>query len=151
MLCHNSNGIDGSSIRVSTCILWWVETRFLEPFRDPTYNWFWVLKPKWISGLRISKFEKVYLCMGEVNKIPIDSCSLFYCFWPPIAKIAMCLTKQNPSFWSRPKWCFHPWGIRGGVIPICKVIPRVQWNQWFFDLSLILHSMGSQNSLPKAI
>ena len=89
------------SIRVSACILWWVENRFLEPCRDPSYNWFWVLKPNQFSGLRISKFEKVYLGMGNVIKIPIGSQGPFYYFWPPIAKIAMCLTKENPSFWYR--------------------------------------------------
>ena len=91
MLCHKSNGIDGSSIWVSSCILWRVETRFLEPFRDPTYNWFSVLKPRRISGLRISKFKKVYLGMRMVIKLPIVSHGPFYLFWPPIAKIAMCL------------------------------------------------------------
>ena len=80
MLCQNSNGIDGSLIRVSACILWRVETRFLEPFRDPAYNWFQVLKPKRISGLGMSKFEKVYLGMGEVIKLPIGSCGPFYYF-----------------------------------------------------------------------
>ena len=57
-----------------------VETRFLEPFRDPAYSWFWVLKSKRISGLRISKFQRVYLGMGEVIKLPIGSGGPFYCF-----------------------------------------------------------------------
>ena len=70
---------------------------------DRTYNWFCVLKPKRISGLRISKFEKMYLGMGEVIKLPIGSRGPFYCFWLPIAKIAMFLTKQTPSFRSRLK------------------------------------------------
>ena len=80
ILCHESNGINSSSIRVSARILLRVETRFLEPFRDPAYNWFRVLKPKQISGLRISKFEKVYLGMVDVIKLPIDSRGPFYCF-----------------------------------------------------------------------
>jgi hypothetical protein len=125
MTCHKSNGIDGSSIQVSSCILWWVETRFLEPFRDPSYNWFQVLKPKRISGTRISKFQKVYLGMGEVIKLPIGSCGPFYFFWPPIAKIAMCLTKQNPSFWSRPKMMFLPMGHKGRVVP--TTTPPLVW------------------------
>ena len=80
MIFHESNGIEGSSIRVSGCILWRVETLFLEPFRDPTYNWFRVLKPKRISGLRICKFEKVYLGMGKVIKLPIGSRGPSYFF-----------------------------------------------------------------------
>ena len=87
-----------------------VETRFLDPFRYPAYNWFQVLKPKRISGLRISKFEKVYLGMEKVIKLPIGSFCPFYCFSPPIVKIAMCLSEQNPSFCSTPKMMLLPMG-----------------------------------------
>ena len=111
--CQESNGIDSSSIRFLTCILWRVETHFLEPFRDPTYNWFRVLKPKRISGLRIWKFEKVYLGTGKVIKLPISSHRPFYFFWPHIAKIAMCLTKQNPNFWYQPNMMILAMGHKG--------------------------------------
>ena len=90
-----------------------IETRFLEPFWDPAYNSFWVLKPNWISGIRISKLEKVYLSIGNVIKLPIVSHGPFYFFLPHIEKIAMCLTKQNPSFWSRQKMMFLYMGNKG--------------------------------------
>ena len=80
IIFHDSNGIDDSLIRVSGFILFLVETRFLEPFRDTAYNWFWVLKQKWISGLKICMFEKGYLGMGKVMKLPISSHGQFYCF-----------------------------------------------------------------------
>ena len=151
IIWHDSNGIDGYSIRVSACILWWVENRFLELFRDPVYNWFWVLKPMEISGIRISKFEKVYLGIVKVIKIPTVSCGPFYCFWPPIAKIAMCLTKQNPNLWSSPKMMLSTIGHKGRGIPNCNSMPRVWWNERFLDLNLSLHSMASWKSLPRAI
>ena len=78
ILCHESNGIDGSSIRVASCLRWRVETRFLEPFRDLIYNWLWVLRPKRISGIKICKFEKVYLGMGKVTRLSIGSHGPFY-------------------------------------------------------------------------
>jgi hypothetical protein len=65
----------------------------------------------------IYKFEKVYLGMGEVIKLPIGSRGPFYFFWPPIAKIAMCLTKQNPSFWSTQKMLFLPMEHKGRAHP----------------------------------
>ena len=64
-----------------------VETRFLDPFRYPAYNWFQVLKPKRISGVRISKFEKVYLGMVKVIKLPIGPHGPFYCFFLPLQKL----------------------------------------------------------------
>ena len=112
-ICHESNGIDGSSIWVSFCILWRVETRFLESFRDPAYNWFRVLNPKQIDGPRIFEFEKVYLGMGKDINLPIGSRGSFYWFWTPIAKIAMCVIKQNPIFCSRPKMILPPMGNKG--------------------------------------
>lgn len=98
IIFHESNEIYGSSIQVSSSILWWVETRFLKPFRDPTYNWFQVLKPKKINGLRVCKFEKLYLGIGKFIRLCIGSYGPSYFMWPPIAKISMCLTQQNPSF-----------------------------------------------------
>ena len=151
MPCNESNGIDGSLTRVLYFILWWVENRFLEPFRDLAYNWFWVLKPKQISGIRVFKFEKVYLGMGNVIKLAIGSHGPFYCFWPPIAKIAcVSLIKTLVSDLGQ-KWCFCPWDIRGKGISSYNAMPRVQWNQRFLDPSLNLHSMASWNSLPKAL
>ena len=82
-------------------------------FRDPANNWFRVLKPKWISGIHICEFEKVYLGMRKVINLPIGSFYPFYFFWPPIAKIAMCLTEQNPTFRSRPKMMFSPMVHKG--------------------------------------
>ena len=87
ILFHQFNGIYGSSIRVSGCILWHVETCLVEPFRDPAYNWFRVLKPKWRSGLNLVKFEKVYLGMVKVIKIPWSLMVHFIAFDSPLQKL----------------------------------------------------------------
>ena len=149
--CHKSNGIDGSLIRVLRCILWWVETRFLKSFRDPEYNWFRALKLKQISGLKISKFEKVYLGMGEVIKLPIGSHCPFRFFWTPLQKLQCVSLRKNLVSYLGQKWCFRPWDIRVRGIPRYNLMPLVQWIQWFLNTSLILHSMVSWNSLPRAI
>ena len=151
ILCHDSNGIYGSLIRVSRCILWKVETHFLESYRDPTYNWFWVLKPKKKNGLRLGKFEKVHLGMRKVIKIPMGSHGPFYFIWPPIAKIAMCVTRKNLVSNPGQKLFFWKWEIMDKGILDCNFMPIFERNLWFLNLSLKTHSMASRNSLPRAI
>ena len=148
---HESNGIDGPLIQVLGFILWRVETHFLEPFRDPDYNWFRVLKPKQSNGLRICKFQKVYLGMGKVIRLFIGSRGPFISFDPPFQKLRHVSLIKTLVFDLCLKWCFRRWDKRDKGIRSYNVMPWVQWNRRFLDPSIPFKIMLSHDAITKEV